>query len=157
MEACYKASPALEQFVHNRAPKFHPDPNGPARFRDLMDWWKHKGMHGQSMPVFDGGCQDSIWSSDEMICAYRAFHDHRHCMLHKNFQEPGEWRVALDHIKEARSAGLGDEDCRALLCWHWGQVKYYWTHKDYVHNTGRFVAACMEKGIKTVLDSGEKF
>lgn len=140
----YKASAALEAFIVTSAPPHYATPDAPSTFAELTA----AHAKGGPLPVFDGGCDRTIYSTPAVNHAFRAWHDSLHVTLAAQFDEDGEWSVAAAQFSAAHCAGLPRGDCDALLFDAWGQVLYARQHAgNFPTDQAAFVAACFAHGI----------
>ena len=160
MTTPYKASAALESLVLNMAPLHHPTKHAPDSFTELKGW-ASASRPGDSMPVYNGGCDNTIYSHPRYNYAFRAWHDQIHLDLDLGFGKLAEIKVCNEHVRQARArsvmVGLNDEDIRAIYCDVAGQVLYYYKYKEFINDQALFVGACMENGIFSTLDSGVRY
>lgn len=157
----YRASTALEAFVLNQAPRHHSDSNAPSTFTELIDW-RAWASDTDSMPVYDGGSELTIYSHDRYNYAFRAWHDKIHLDLNLGFGKLDEMAVCAEHVRQMRAHqvmfNLTDEDIRALQYDVAGQVLYYYNRKEYVHDQARFVQVCFDnRSMFKVIRSGVKY
>ena len=156
----YKASPALEGFILDRAPRHHASPDAPNDFEALVAWF-YASKVGDSMPVHDGANDKTIYSHQRYNLAMRAWHDRVHIDENLGFSKLDELKVCSEQIRIAMQHKvmyrLTEEDFSAIRCDIAGQVLYYYKHKEYVNDQALFVGACMERGIFETLRKGGKF
>ncbi len=146
----YRASAQLEALILRCAPSHHATPDAPDTFEKLEAWYiMHKlGLTPASLPVYDGGCDNTIYSTPAVNYAFRAWHDILHLNLDAGFDADGERRVSDFHISVAASQGLSHEDCLALYYDVWGQFVYSQHHAgQFPTNQAAFVAACFDIGL----------
>ena len=161
MSCRYMASAQLESFILNQAPPHHPTSNAPSSYEELRAW--HDRTHGvQSMPVFDGGCDNTIYSHARYNYAFRAWHDQIHIDLGLTFSKLDEIRTCNEHIRQMTAHramfNLTTEDVRAIRYDVAGQIMYYYTHKKYVKDQARFVQACFDaRSMFHVIQSGVEY
>lgn len=160
MATPYKASRALEALVINMAPRHHPSRCAPDSW-SLLKAWKKQSVPGESMPVYDGGSDKTIYSHARYNYAFRAWHDKVHLELDAGFGKLDEIRVCNEQVRQARARfvmlALSEEDIRAVIADVAGQVLYYYKHGEFVKDQALFVGACLEDGIFTTLDSGVRY
>ena len=156
----YRASVALEALVLNMAPRHHTDEYAPSSFKALKAWDSHADPT-DSMPVYAGGCDNTIYSHPRYNYAFRAWHDRVHLDLDLGFGKLDEIRVCNEQVRQARARsvmlGLNEDDIRALTADIAGQVLYYYKYNEFVNDQALFVGACLEHGIFTTLESGEGY
>ena len=156
----YRASAALESFVLNQAPKHHPDPYAPGSWKSLRAWSRH-ATPNDSLPVYQGGCDRTIYSNPRYNYAFRAWHDKIHLDLGLSFSKLDEIKVCNEHVRQIREHAimfnLNEDDVRAMHCDVAGQVLYYYKYNEFVNDQALFVGACMENGIFSTLDSGVRY
>lgn len=144
MRERYAASQALESFILASAPPHYATPDAP----DTLDKLRAAAALGGPLPVFDGGCDETIYSRPEVNHAFRAWHDSLHLLHGAAFDLEGERALALEHDRLAEVAGLGLEDRQALWCDLWGQAVYAANHDGaFPEDQAAFVFAAMRDGI----------
>lgn len=142
----YHASPALEAFILASAPKHYATPAAPSTLDDILAALALNDPRG--FPVFDGGCDHTIYSSPAVNHAFRAWHDSIHAARGLGFTTMGEHCVAQYHWRLAVEAGLPMGDVFALWADSWGQVAYANQHHGkFPADQSAFVAACFHFGI----------
>ena len=155
------ASPELCAFVRKQAPPHYATSDAPSTWRELQAWherWRDNARAtGQCyvLPVFDGGCDNTIYPDAVTNHAFRAWHDSTHLANNYSFSREDEIKVGLIHMQQARRAGLSQRDQDMLIADTIGQIEYYCARRDYVKNQALFVAAVLEFGLRTVIDSGD--
>jgi hypothetical protein len=156
----YKASKALEALVMNMAPRHRPTRCAPDSFTKLKAW-EAQSVPGEAMPVYDRGCDKTIYSHPRYNYAFRAWHDRVHLDLDAGFGKMDEIRVCNEQVRQARERfvmlGLNEDDIRALTADVAGQVLYYYKYGEFVDDQSMFVADCMDDGIFTTLDRGVRY
>lgn len=143
----YAASAGLEAHIDTIAPDHVACANAPSSWAALKSWDDNFG-HNNPIPVFDGGCELTIYSEPKINHAFRAWHDRTHLRIDAGFDYDGEFAVALSHRASVRGAGLALSDAKAIMFDTIGQYRYYQTHNAYIHNQALFVAACFKVGIR---------
>lgn len=144
----YKASPSLEAFILASAPAHYATPDAPSTFEALRAAADACEASGSPLPVWDGGCDRTIYSRPEVNHAFRAWHDKLHLQHGAAFDATGEMALACAHVEAARRAGLSERDCFALFADVWGQFVYAFHHGgDFPNDQAAFVAACFSIGI----------
>lgn len=144
MRERYAASQALESFILASAPPHYATPDAP----DTLDKLRAAAALGGPLPVFDGGCDETIYSRPEVNHAFRAWHDSLHLLHGAAFDLEGERALALEHDRLAEAAGLGLEDRNALWCDLLGQAVYAANHDGaFPEDQAAFVFAAMRDGI----------
>jgi hypothetical protein len=156
----YKASAALEALILNMAPRHRPSRCAPDSFTKLKAW-EAQSVPGEAMPVYDKGCDRTIYSHPRYNYAFRAWHDRVHLDINAGFGKLDEIKVCNEQIRQARQRsvmlGISEEDIRAITADVAGQVLYYYKYGDFVNDQALFVGACLEDGIFTTLDSEVRY
>lgn len=134
----YRATPTLEKFVKSKAPPHVVDKNGPATWEELQA----RG-HESPLPVNPQSAEGSIYRNVPTNIAFRAWHDATHVRLGAGFDHEGELRVALEHQREAKEAGLSNEDRRALWADTWETFKHHEQTGEFPSKPREFVAQKM--------------
>ena len=157
----YRASRELEAFIVARAPAHHATPDAPSTYAELRAWGASAkradagaGIIGTwpraSLPVFDGGCDRTIYSRAPVNHAFRAWHDALHLMTGAKFDAACERTVSDAGVNAARAAGLSQVDCDALAFDVWGQFLFADCHGgEFPADQSLFVAACFAYGMET--------
>ena len=145
--------------MRKQAPPHYATNDAPSNWQELKAWnerWQDRarafGTHFV-LPVFDGGCDDTIYPDTRTNHAFRAWHDSIHLANGYSFARADEIKVGLIHMQQARAAGLSKLDQDMLIADTIGQIEYYAAHGDYVKNQSLFVAAVLKSGLKVVIDS----
>jgi len=143
----YHASRLLEAVILARAPAHYATPDAPSTLEDLRTAWANRGARG--LPVFDGGCERTIYSSPAVNHAFRAWHDSIHVEHGFTFDGRGEFCAACVHWDELTAAGLPFADVYAMHADVWGQFLYADRHDgEFPRDQAAFVAACFARGIE---------
>ena len=155
------ASPELCAFVRKQAPAHYPTSDAPSTWAELQAWnrcWGHGFACGVvSLPVHDGGCEQTIYPDAQTNYAFRAWHDSLHIANDLSFSRGDEIRVGLIHMQQARAAGLSKRDQDVLIADTIGQIEYYYKRGRYVKNQARFVTDVLARGLAAVLNSNEEY
>ena len=165
----------LDALARKLAPPHHPTPDVPDHPAEawvfLQEWMSEDtGYMVRSLPVWDGGCDLTIYSTPEGNHAFRAWHDSLHIAMGMNLSRAGERAVALAHVRLARMHGCSELACAALWADTWGQFLYGEAHKGaFVEDQRVFVIACLQgrpagtdyrrigSAIEEVIASGERY
>lgn len=135
----YEANPSLEKFVHEQAPPHRVDENGPANWEELQ------ARRGEKvMPINPQSSENSIYSNQKTNIAFRAWHDKLHLDLNAGFDHDGELKVALEHQRQAKAAGLNAEDRHALWADTWETFKHHEDTGNFPSEPRSFVAEHMK-------------
>ena len=153
----YAASAELEQHILDKAPEYQPTNTAPSSYAALLHWHRtgqssDSVVYGDRIPVFDGGCEHTIYSEPRVNHAFRAWHDSTHLRLEAAFDEHGECEVATAHWRSVKNAGLSVADQSAIWFDTWGQYAYYLKHGAYIYNQALFVAACFKVGLNEAIN-----
>ena len=157
----YKASPQLEAYILDNAPLHEAVAEGaPSTYKELRSQLSALSSRDPIL-VFDGGCDNTIYSKPEVNHALRAMHDIVHYNESLGFNVKDECEVVRQMILDAESLsddnGLTEEDLHVLFLDLAGQVLYHDHHGAYVIEQDRFVAACLKTSLPEVLLSNEVF
>ena len=134
----YQATKTLENFVKSKAPPHVVDQNGPSTWEELQARGRESPL-----PVNPTAADNSIYSSTPSNIAFRAWHDATHLKLGAGFDAEGEMRVALEHQREAKAAGLSDSDRRALWADTWETFKHHEQTGNFPSEPREFVGGKM--------------
>jgi hypothetical protein len=150
----YTASPALESFIRASAPPHFATPDAPGTLEGLQEW-AASAAPSDPLPVYDGGCERTIFSTPAVNHAFRAWHDSLHLAFGLGFDKVGEYGAAGLHMEAAAAAGLLTEDQRALLFEVVGQFEYAAAHAgEFPADQALFVARCFAHGIRGAIRMG---
>jgi hypothetical protein len=143
MYARYKASATLESFIRQSAGSFYTSPDAPQTWDSLRAY-----QPTDALPIWDGGCAQTIYSSPVINYAFRAWHDRIHIALGAPFNRAGERAVAREHLRQANRVRLPIGDLRALWADVWGQFLYSENHAgEFPTDQSAFVTAALTLGI----------
>ena len=154
------ASPELCAFVRKQAPPHYATPDAPSTWRELKAWHLGALAHGSGplcYPVYDKGCDWTIYPDPRTNHAFRAWHDSLHLANGYDFSRASEIKVGLIHMQQARKAGLCQHDLDVLVADTIGQTEYYFLHKQFVKDQARFVTDILANGLWAVLDSDKRY
>ena len=157
------ASPKLCAFVRKQAPPHYATSDAPSSWAELQAWnqrWLDSARaYGTCyvLPVFDGGCENTVYPDNATNYAFRAWHDSLHLANGYSFSREDEIKVGLIHMQQARRAGLAQRDLDVLIADTIGQIEYYHRHKQFVKNQARFVTDVLARGLLAVLNSNLEY
>ncbi len=131
-----KARKELEEYVRSYAPRHHATPYAPDSWRTLKAWRDTDGnkLFVDSLPVYDGGNDNTIYVTSLGNYAFRALHDATHLELNAPFNLDGERIVARDQYRHAIHHGVSKDAARLLYLDIVVQSIFYTLHKQYVGN-----------------------
>ena len=138
----YRASPQLEGFILRSAPAFYLTHRPDLPFSAVRDAW----LASRTVPVWDGGSNETIFSTPDANHAMRALHDLCHISLNVGFAYDDEMRVSDMLCSWARAARLSNEDVLALEADNAGQSAYHKLTGDFPANQALFVSCYMYYG-----------
>jgi hypothetical protein len=163
----YAASPQLENFILNQAPLHHPSVDAPNGYGELMQWYQdnrgydHPNYTMPSIPVFSGGSEATIYSSNRYNFAARAWHDSIHINKRLDFSMADEIKVMNEQVRQMKQRAvqfqLSNDDYQAIKYDVGGQVLYYYKHKEYVKDQAAFVQACFDEGMIQTVAQGVRY
>lgn len=138
----------LENFIQNMAPLHYACDNAPNDYKSLKRW-ERSNLDNDCpvMPVYNGGCDNTIWSKPEINYAFRAWHDTIHLEHGYDFTVYGEIMTCRQHMQVLRENDLG-HFVDILWCEIVGQVLYYARKKKYVKNQREFVLLLLANRVK---------
>ena len=104
----YAASPELEAHIIEQAPSHYATSEAPSTWEALRNWADYTKYNSDldKLPVFDKGCDRTIYSRPQVNHAFRAWHDSLHLSLNAGFDRAGESAVAAAHVDSIRDAAL---------------------------------------------------
>ncbi len=149
-----QASEALCAFVRKQAPPHYATPDAPDNWDALQRVYRRRGNRAINLPVFDGGCEQTIYPDAATNHAFRAWHDSIYLANGYSFSRADEIKVGLIHMQQARRAGLCKADQDMLVADTIGQIEYYHKFGRYVVNQSKFVSDVLSLGLLNVLKSG---
>jgi hypothetical protein len=163
----------LDALARKLAPPHYPESNLPEdpdeMWAFLQEWmWGDASSRVRSLPVWDGGCDLTIYPAPEGNHAFRAWHDSLHLATGHRFDAVGERHVAVAHVRLARAHGCSQVAQAAIWADTWGQFLYGEAHDGaFVEDQRAFVIACLQgrsaasacthRAIEEVIASGERF
>lgn len=130
----------LEKLILATAPPHYGTPDAPNTWEALQ---KHKDVF--PLPVFDGGCDSSIFSSKEVNIAARAWHDNTHLVYNLSFSVEDEIQVARIQCENLKLAGL-PRYTNIIWLDVVGQILFYDKYKMYVKDQNAFVVSLLKRG-----------
>lgn len=146
----YKASVALEALILRLAPPHYATPDAPSTLDALQAAWANQDARG--LPVFDGGCDHTIYSSPDVNYAFRAWHDSIHVQGGYGFDGRGEECAMWRQCAQLLEAGLPTSDWFALYFDVWGQFLYSNAHGgEFPADQAAFVGACFAYGMRAAV------
>ena len=91
------ASPELCAFVRKQAPPHYATADAPSTWTALRNWYAvARAFPPVNFPVFDGGCDSTIYPDAETNYAFRAWHDSIHLANGYSFNREDEIKVGLE-------------------------------------------------------------
>jgi hypothetical protein len=132
--------PELEAFVLAVAPAHYPTRSAPSTWPELKE--AARSGNTNPLPVFDGGCERTIYTRPAVNHAFRAWHDTLHLTLWAGFSHGGELAVARAHYDACRRAGLPDASAALIGFDTWGQYRYFETTGEFLDDQREFVTRC---------------
>lgn len=130
-----RARHELEAYVLANAPPHHrvPDASAYSRFEE----WTRDASPGDSMPVYSGHCERTVYLTAAGNMAFRALHDTFHLRLEAGFTLADEVRVAQAQYRAAKRAGLSRDAARLLFLDIAAQAHYYARRKRFLTDQRR--------------------
>lgn len=148
--ACTELEAWLESRLRFHGIKYECVPESPNTIEELRE-------AGSPIPVPEyRGRPDTIYSEGCNKCKYQAYHDHFHQLVPDwDFTQFGEYKIALDHMREAADTGLSDDAQRLLWVESYVRVAYYFKWNRFPRNEGLFHWLCWTKGIHAGLSAAD--
>ena len=151
----HTAIEVLEHVIKAKAPDHYPDKFAPNSWDELKPWLDVLEK-GNPIPVYNGGSDHTIYSSDEVNYAFRAWHDAIHLVYGLSFSKEDELAVATIHYQQVldycREHGIGVHLARQaanlIFADVAGQVEYFYTHREFVNDQAAFVYDYIDNGYK---------
>lgn len=136
---------------------FHATADAPNDWQTLRDWNNFHKLGVDSLPVWNGESDQSIYNRKEDNFLFRAWHDAIHLKNNLDFSLLGELRAASIHIKELNALRAPYSVKRAVEADTAGQVLYHEKYKEFVKDQKAFVEACIKNSMVSVLNSGIRY
>lgn len=142
----YRASPALESAILALAPPHVATQTAPSNLPELLAAWERYILDGTPLPVYDGACDRTIYSSARVNHAFRAWHDSIHVTLAAEFNAAGERAVSAAAVETLRRwPGITQADLLAMHFEVVGQLEYAARHGgEFPVDQAAFIAACFD-------------
>lgn len=134
--------------THYPSVNYFPSSTAPNTWADLKD------TSLKCLPVFDGGCDNTIYMSPAYNHAFRAWHDAIHITHGLNFTHKDELKVAAIHCDQLRRLKAPSHVINAVWFDVAGQVEYYYKNGCFVQNQKAFVQDCLAHGLEYALLNG---
>lgn len=125
------------------------DPEAPGSYAKLKAWAQEHTLGVDPLPVFDGGCDKSIYTKDGNGY-FRAWHDYLHLSMDQGFNPEGEEQVAMHHCATLTWVGAPYAVVKAVEADTIGQIRYYQATGRFVDDQRAFVAECLAQGMDVV-------
>lgn len=132
---------------------YHGTLTAPNTFKDLKAWADSHKVGVDSLPVFSGGCDHTIYVNPEDNILFRAWHDLIHLELDASFSLEDEKRVFARHVEQLKAIGAPKCVIDAIHADGVAQVEYYYKYREYVVNQELFVIDCLNRSVEAVLAS----
>lgn len=107
---------------------------------------------GESLPVFNGACDLTIYEQPRDNVTFRAWHDAIHLSLGLSFKPVDEVKVGLEHCRQLRLIGAPVHVINAVFFDVVGQVEYYSRHGQFVQDQKQFVQDCLILGVDNAIN-----
>lgn len=130
--------------IKQLAPKHHATATAPNSIHALREWGKLHVLNVDSLSVYDGGSDSTIFGTCAGNYAFRAWHDAIHLENGYGFSLDDECEVAAIHCKELRLMGVSEDDIDLLFADVTGQVLYYYHNREYISNQVDFHIALLK-------------
>ena len=130
---------------------FHPSKDAPNSWAQLKQWGASNRLGVDSLPVFQGGSDHSIYGSPMANHIFRAWHDTVHLKEGLSFSLDDEIKVSDIHCATLRYLGAPYNVVKALEADVKGQILYFHETGCYVQNQKLFVMDCLKYSIETVI------
>ncbi|GAA0993417.1 hypothetical protein [Subtercola frigoramans] len=126
-----------------------PTADAPNSWHALLEAWEHSRETGTPLPISNVGCHDVIFTSPEAIGAYRFWHDVTHVERERDFTNPHEVDIAIDHLDEAERNGLKPDSLawRLLHADAIGTVMSSSVNRSYLINQRVFILNYVQFGL----------
>ncbi len=157
------ASPELCAFVREQAPPHYATPDAPSNWLELKAWyenWQDRAKYFGDcfvLPVWDGGCEKTIYPDARTNHAFRAWHDSIHFANDYSFSREDEIKIGLIHMQQVRKAGLPKSDQDTIVADTIGQIEYFYKYDAFIDNQAEFVGDVLATSLRAVLDTGVRY
>lgn len=154
-------------FDHTGLIDYAPDENAPGTWEELQEYKYLTVLTPEEafcwdslpyLPVYDGGCENTIYGAPEYNYMFRAWHDSLHLRHDLDFSVKGELRTALRHQTALMQVGAPVDVRRAFWADTAGQVQYNEITGEFPTNQVNFVRLYLGIGkdalLKLVADYG---
>lgn len=123
-----------------------PTPMAPETYSEMV---RAAGLSKQlkiPYPVYDGGCENTVFTNPDVNLMFRYLHDHEHINEVKDTSLPDEIALADAWAKRLQDTLGSDEDSKAIIKLAWldtaGQSFYYVQYGEFPKNQLEFVRKC---------------
>ncbi len=130
---------------------FHGTPAAPNSYKALKQF-SHCLTSGESLPVFNGACDQTIYEKPNDNVTFRAWHDAIHLENNLSFKPLDEIQVGLIHCQQLRAIGAPVHVINAVYFDVIGQIEYYSKHGHFVVDQKAFVQDCLIHGLVKTID-----
>ena len=120
---------------------YHGEASAPNSWKALQAWAKNHTVGVDSLPVFNGGGENTIYGSQGVNIAQRALHDSHHIGIVRGFDLASEIAVAESQADQLRAFGCSQTDCELLVADIVAQAEHWGRHRRYVVDQRSFVLA----------------
>ena len=145
-----KVSRECEAAIRQLAPKYIAVPDAPNSAVELQAWMLSHQYLRDALPVYDGNCENTIFSSPEINHAFRAWHDAVHLEHNLGFGFKDELKVARLHIAELRLLGITGLDADLVFNDVAGQIIFFYWKKEYVKDQQKFHQHLFINGMEAI-------
>ena len=126
--------------IKDFAPKHHADANAPDTYEKLTKWASTNKLVFDSLPVYDGASDNTIYSCNAVNYAFRAWHDALHIIHGLGFTPEEEKQIGLLQMQAMVNYGASHQDAMLVYLDVCAQVDYYKLHGEFVYNQQDFIA-----------------
>lgn len=132
---------------------YYPSPDAPSTYEEVLETMRATHYKGLPYPVFNGGCDTSIYGSADANHAFRFMHDWSHVRWGLGFDLASELLVAREQLTDLF---LRDEEEWVFLIDTQGQALYsFLTDGEFLKDQGAFVHWVYEEARRLRTNSSE--
>lgn len=125
---------------------YHGDIDAPNSWPELKLWNAGHRLGIDSLPVFNGASEFTIYASEADNVMFRAWHDALHIKYQKPFTLKGELFIAHRHDAELAAISAPYHVRQTIYADVASQVKYYYHTGEFVKNQKAFIEFIVNGG-----------
>lgn len=143
---------ATALYLNSNTFHYHATDDAPNSYRELELWANFNDpLESDSMPVFNGANESTIWNDKDLTIMIRAWHDITHIKEKLTFSYEDELKVSSLQIEVLKSVSAPYWLIQIFRMDFIGQTEYYNLTDEYVTNQAQFVSDCYNTSLDLVL------